>query len=342
MLYFSRRSRFMCLSFLSICKYIWLIVLLLTGIWCIGALYYTASWHDFLPRLPGSILFGGIVIVLIFLAVRSNIVFALDLMIIELLVIHHFLLLTPQDQFHNTQWQMPWQQRPYITFNGSLATLHHVRDFHYRSTDDYDSRYRTITVDINKVIHVDLAVSHWDKLEAVAHTMLSFVFSDGQHVAFSMETRLPQGVEQNAIAGLYKQYELLPVIATENDLYKLRTNYRKEELFLYRTNATPAQSQLILKKLLQSINEQYADPQFYNTITRNCTTSLAPMLRWIEPSFSGDIRLLINGFSDKLLYDLGFLAHRDGESFASLKARRKVNLYLDCDKNYSAAIRKNL
>jgi hypothetical protein len=195
---------------------------------------------------------------------------------------------------------------------------------------------------MDKVIHVDLAVSHWDNLNLIAHTMLTFVFSDGQHVAFSMKTRLPEGVSQNAIAGLYKQYELLPVIATENDLYKLRTNFRKEELYLYRTNATAAQARLMLEKLLHSINEQYTDPQFYNSLTHNCTTSLAPMLRWINPGFTGDIRLLINGYSDKLLYDLGYLACREGESFEQLKSRRKANLYVDCHENYSSAIRTNL
>ncbi|MBE6364759.1 MAG: DUF4105 domain-containing protein [Lentisphaerae bacterium] len=331
----------MSVSYFSIIKYLWLTLLLITGIWCIGALHYTVSWYPY-TKYPGMFLFAAVVIFLLILGIRGNMTATLDLLILELLVIYHFLWLSPQELFSNTRWQAPWGRRPYITFNGSRATIHHVRDFHYYSEHEYDVHYRTLTVDMDKVIHVDLAVSHWDGLNSIAHTMLTFIFSDGQHIAFSMETRLPEGVEQNAIAGLYKQYELLPVIATETDLYKLRTNFRKEELYLYRTNATAAQARLMLEKLLYSINEQYNNPRFYNSLTHNCTTSLAPMLRWINPDFSGDIRLLINGYSDELLYDLGYLACKEGESFPELKARRKANLYLDRDEDYSTAIRTNL
>ncbi len=326
---------------LTIVKYLWLILLLLAGIWCMGALNYTAYWY-YGTRYPGLILFAVMIIFFLFCAIRGNMTAALDLMIIELLVIYHFLLLTPGEVFQNTRWQKPWGRRPHVTFHGSKAILHDVRDFRYYSENEYEIRYRTLTVDMDKVIHVDLAISHWDGLTSIAHTMLTFVFSDGQYVAFSMETRLPEGVSQNAIAGLYKQYELLPIIATESDLYKLRTNFRKEELYLYRTNATPSQAKLMLKKLLHSINEQYTDPQFYNSLTHNCTTSLAPLLRWINPGFTGDIRLLINGYSDELLYELGYLSCRDGESFEELKSRRKANLYIDQDGDYSAAIRTNL
>ena len=85
-------------------------------------------------------------------------------------------------------------------------------------------------------------------------------------------------------------------------------------------------------------------PEFYNSIARNCTTSLAPLLRVIDPSFEGDLRLLLNGFSDELLFELGYLKCREGETFAELKARRLADRYVlsEPDLPYSTQIRTNL
>ena len=186
---------------------------------------------------------------------------------------------------------------------------------------------------------VDLAISHWDGLEAVAHTMLSFGFRDGRHLAISMETRLPEGEEQGFLPGFYKQYEILMVIALEEDLFRLRTDFRGEELYLYRTNATPEQARTMLDSLLNRAVKLEREPEFYNSITENCTTSLAPLLREINPSFEGDIRLLLNGRSDELLYELGYLCHREGESFAELKQRSRVEPQRVPAEEYSHAIR---
>ncbi len=326
---------------LNILKYFAFAGLILTAVWCTGAVYYTVNWHGIF-RLTGTAFFILICGFLVFKALNGDWFAALDLLFIEILIILLFAMLTPEERFHNTVWQPPWGRRPNVIFNGSAAEIIDVRDFIYTTEHDYTVRYKNVVIDMDKVIHIDLAVSHWDGLNAVAHTMLSFVFSDGQKLAFSMETRLPEGAKQGLIPGMYKQYELLPVIATEEDLFKLRTNYRKEELYLYRTNATEEQCRLILETLLRSIAEQYRNPRFYNSLTSNCTTSLSPALRWIDPSFTGDIRLLLNGYSDELLFDLGYLAHKEGESFAQLKERRKVTQYLECDPDYSQAIRTDL
>jgi hypothetical protein len=69
---------------------------------------------------------------------------------------------------------------------------------------------------------------------------------------------------------------------------------------------------------------------------------MLPILRKIKPGFTDDIRLLLNGRSDELLFDLGLLAHRKNESFAELKRRRKVVQYLNIKSDYSTAIRTNL
>lgn len=75
--------------------------------------------------------------------------------------------------------------------------------------------------DLDKLSTLDFAVSHWDGMEFVAHTMLSFGFEDGRHLALSVETRLPEGVEQGTIPGLYKQFNVIYILADEEDLFGL-------------------------------------------------------------------------------------------------------------------------
>ena len=84
-------------------------------------------------------------------------------------------------------------------------------------------------------------------MTAVCHTMLCINFADGRHVVVSAETRLPEGVEQNAIAGLYKQYGILYLFGTEEDIYGPRTNIRHEDLSVYPMNI----KQTAARKLLQ-------------------------------------------------------------------------------------------
>ena len=258
---------------------------------------------------------------------------------LELATIFFFALRTPERAFAGVKWQRPWARAPHVELDGARAKIGNIRNFRYRAEEDFDSVYISGEYDLDQVENVDLAVSHWDGLEAVAHTMLSFGFRDGRRLAVSMETRLPEGQEQGFLPGLYKQYEILMVLALEEDLFRLRTDFRGEELYLYRTNATPKQARTMLDSLLNRAVKLEREPEFYNSITENCTTSLAPLLREINPSFEGDIRLLLNGRSDELLYELGYLRHREGESFAELKQRSRVEPQRVPAEEYSHAIR---
>lgn len=313
------------------------LLLAVVGIWSIGVAGFTFPWNGWVAA-AGTWGWTAVISGFWIAGWWSRFRWCwLALAVLELGALVWFLALTPERQFRETVWQSSWGRAPRVVYSGTEATIHDVRDFVYRSEQDYDVRYRTLSFDRTGVETVDLAVSHWDGLDRIAHTMLSFGFADGRHLAVSMETRLPEGAVQGFLPGLYKQYEILMVLATEEDLFKLRTNFRGEEFYLYRTNATPAQSRELLELILTGADELYRNPAYYNSITQNCTTSLAPLLRVINPTFTGDIRLLLNGRSDELLYDLGYLHHRDGESFAALKSRSRI-APTDAE-DYSSAIR---
>lgn len=234
-----------------------------------------------------------------------------------------FHLLTPEIQFRNAIWQKPWAKKPYITrLDDGKIKIHDLRNFKYRSESDFDSLYVEKIYDPAKIESLDVAVSHWDNLELVSHTMLNFNFSDGQKLTVSVETRLPENVKQTVLAGLCKQQELIIILSTPEDLFDLRSKYRGECLYIYRTTATPLQARDVFEKIIGKVEKIYTEPEFYHVLSTNCTTALLPLFQSTKHKF--DIRLLLNGYVDAMLFEKNLLEKRPGEKFASLKARSLI------------------
>ncbi len=307
-----------------------LTVSILLTIWGWGALFYCAG----LTALVIGFIVQMIILILGVWRIK-NLVYLNLLLNIGVLV--WFINIKPNP---DTIWQIHWRKKPRVKWlNDRQFTVIDIRDFKYRTVDDFDCDYITRTFDLDKLEGMDLAVSHWDGMQNVAHTLLTFRFSDGFNLALSAETRLPFGMDQAAVPGIYKQYEIHYIWSTEDDILKLRSNFRKDELFLYRTAANREQTEKILRYLLNYSQELYEHPKFYNTLTENCTTSLLPAIRQAVPEFKFDYRLIMNGLADKMAYEKGWLAHREGESFAELKKRRLVSQYILGKKPYSEEIR---
>lgn len=252
-----------------------------------------------------------------------------------------YLCITPTN---DRPWLPSWSRLPYGTIQGNTLTLHDIRDFNYRSVDDYDVRYITQTYDLDQLRTLDFAVCHWDGMEAVAHTMLTFGFSDGRQLALSCETRLDSETPQGTIAGLYKRFGFIYIFATEPDIFALRSNYRHEDLYLYRFNMTPAQIRTVLTDFVERANALHKHPEFYNTLLHNCTTELLPSLKKATPGIRTNPIIILNGFIDQKAFDRGALQHRPGETFDQLKKRSFVPY--DTSKNapehYSEAIRQHI
>ena len=118
-------------------------------------------------------------------------------------------------------------------FTDRRVTIQNVRNFKYRSETDYDQRWETRTYNLDQIRGVDLFLSFWGPTQ-IAHTIVSWEFDDGQHLAISIETRKAKGESYSALRGFFRQYELYYVVADERDLVGLRTNYRGEQVYLYR------------------------------------------------------------------------------------------------------------
>jgi Domain of unknown function (DUF4105) len=189
---------------------------------------------------------------------------------------------------------------------GSNVTLNNVRDFTWRNDDDYDVRWETRHYDLDHLASADAVLSYWGSA-AIAHAMISFGFDDGSHVVFSVEIRKQRGQQYSAIGGFFKQYETILVAADERDVIRVRTNVRGEDDYLYPLHMDKAAMRALFLAYVQDANKLTVTPEFYNTITSNCTTIVYRMARQIEPGLPRDFRLLLTGYLPEYLYKVGAL-----------------------------------
>jgi hypothetical protein len=240
-------------------------------------------------------------------------------------------------------WQKEVAVLPYATRDGDLVTLHNVRNFDYRTEQDFEARYDDRTFDLRKLDAVDLIAVYWAG-DAIAHIMVSFGFA-GDHVAISIETRKEKGEAYSPLAGFFRRYELIYVVGDERDLIRVRTNYRRpqERAYLYRTGMSPTNGRRLFLEYVTKINQLKERPEFYNTLTTNCATDVWSLARALSDQVPLDRRVLLSGYFPEYAYDLGSLD--TSMPFAQLKARSLINdeaQAADQDAAFSNRIREDL
>jgi hypothetical protein len=245
---------------------------------------------------------------------------------------------------NDRNWQPDVAVLPHATFKGDNITIHNIRNCDYRTETDYTvSRYDR-TVDLTKLNSADLFLVYWGS-PYIAHTILSFGFGDGKFVCISIETRKEKGEAYSAIKGFFKQYELTYVVADERDLIRLRTNYRNEDVYLYRLKAKPETIRKVFLDYLREVNRLKDTPEWYNALTDNCTTALRGHTAPYNPHAKLDWRIIVNGFGDQFVYEQKMIDQ--GLPFEELKARSHINASAraratDKDSDFSQRIRDGL
>ncbi|HRH26051.1 MAG TPA: DUF4105 domain-containing protein [Candidatus Paceibacterota bacterium] len=244
-------------------------------------------------------------------------------------------------------WATDQAVLPHAEINGEQITIRNIRNFTYTSTTNYTPSYYDKTFDLSKIRSVDYIVEPFSDWEGSAHTFLTFGFgeseSTAEYVSISVEIRKEQGESFSALKGLLKQYELMYVIADERDVIKLRTNYRKDEVFLYPVKADKPGMQQLFLSMIERANKLYREPEFYNTLTNTCTTNIVKHVNEIvtERKVPLSYKVLFPGYSDQLAYDLGLIdtALPFEEMRATYKINEKAETFAD-DPEFSVKIRR--
>ncbi|MEN6626490.1 MAG: DUF4105 domain-containing protein [Candidatus Sumerlaeia bacterium] len=275
--------------------------LAIAGLWAIGALWFDGSRRGW---LAGLLVVGFVGLCAgFFHKLRPVRRAACAAFALVAAVIVWWNLIPPRN---DRDWQPDVARVAHATIGGDTLTIENVRNFDYRSETDYTGRWEKRTYDLNKLRGVDMFISYWGPA-LIAHTIASWEFEDGPPLAISIETRKEQGEFYSAIRGLFRQYELYYVVADERDVVRLRTNFRGERVYLYRTRAKPAAARAILLDYLKEVNRMAGTPRWYNALTNNCTTSIRHHVLHVGEGSAWDWRILANGRIDQLGYERGMV-----------------------------------
>jgi len=222
-------------------------------------------------------------------------------------------------------WQPDVAKLAYATVEGDMVTVHNIRNFAYRSETDYTPAWYDKTYDLRKLEGVDLVAVYWMG-PAIAHTLVSFAFAGGDHLAISIETRKEKGEAYSTIKGFFRQYELYYVVADERDVIRLRTNYRHdppEDVYVYRVQGPIENGRKLFLQYVRKMNALKAKPDFYNTLINNCTTDI-----WYNTLVNAEHmpfswKILASGYVPQYLYESGRLD--TSMPFPELQRRAHVN-----------------
>ena len=138
---------------------------------------------------------------------------------------------------HDREWRPEVAVMPRAMIDGDRVRITGVRHFDFRTRDDFTIRHEEREVLLSHLTSVDFYISYWAE-GPVGHTFLSFNFDNADPVCISIETRPEVGEGFAPVASMFKQFELIYVVGDERDLVRLRTNFRDEEVFLYRIRTT--------------------------------------------------------------------------------------------------------
>ena len=262
-------------------------------LWATAALYFDAStWLSIFLALV-CIIAG-----LYFRSIRSTSLFVLLSCVV---VLAWWLTLSPDN---HRDWRPEVARLPGATINGAQVTITNLRNFEYQSEEVFTENWETRSFDLDQLVGADLYMNYWGPQD-IAHTITSWRFADGSHLAVSIETRKEKREEYSAIKGFFRQFEIYYVVADERDLIKLRTDHRGEDVYLYQLGFPLNDARAMLLDYLREINQLKQEARWYNALTHNCTTAIRYHMQNVSQGRPWDWRILVNGRIDEMGYERG-------------------------------------
>lgn len=192
---------------------------------------------------------------------------------------------------------------------GDSVFLHRMRNFSYTAEESFTPAYEDRRYDLNALETVWFIVTPFSKRwRGPAHTFVSFGFADSQYVAISVEARREPGETYSPLTGLFKQFEMIYVIGDERDLIGSRAVYGGYDVYVYPIRASRERIRQLFVEMLERSNALATKPEFYNTLTNNCTTNVVDHVNHIAPhAVPHGIKTILPGYADEVAYSLGLI-----------------------------------
>ena len=320
-------------------------VLILFGLWAAGGWYY----HPLVPaglRWLAWLAFAGVCLAFYWHpSLRPH----FKLLLCGLIVLTYLVWL-PWRPKRDANWTPNHARQATFEIDGDWVTIHNLRHTVYDSESDYQTQYRERKFRMAEVQGIWFAVQRFTSMDWLAHTFLCFEVHRPEGVeyfAVSVEVRCEEDESYSPFHGMYRHYELLYTISDERDGIGFRTVTRPDDrVYLFRCNATPAQSQRVLLDIMARTNRLSNRPEFYHTLLNNCTNNLVKHANQVveERINLFDLRVMLPGWSGHQAHRLELIGAA-GESYAELESRSRVDILakeIPLDENFSQKLREAL
>lgn len=207
-----------------------------------------------------------------------------------------------------------------VATDGDRITIENVRNTHFNEDGSSRLHYETRTLRLSRLCGVDLLLFYWGS-PWMSHPILVFNFGEDGRVCISIEVRYRAGQEYNVVRSLYRQQEIIYVVADERDVVLRRTKQDEGfDAYLYQLQADVDEIRTMFQDYLDVIKSLNDNPRWYHGLCANCTTSV---YRQRHSRMPCDWRVIINGRLDRSLYDRGRLDR--SRAFETLKRESQIN-----------------
>lgn len=172
------------------------------------------------------------------------------------------------------------------------VTLGEVRNWTYDIESIESKDYFEMTFNPDDIQGLWMYEQQLDSRGLIAHTFLVFEFDEsygeGRYLGLSIETRREVGEEYSVVGGALRSFEITHIWATEKDLVTRRVQYLDYPLVRHKLEISPEVRARIFSKFAAETAGLSHTPQWYNTLSNNCTSSL---IRYVNESEPGAIPL---------------------------------------------------
>ena len=129
---------------------------------------------------------------------------------------------------------------------------------------------------------------------AIAHLTVSFGFADGRHIAIPVEICKEQVESFSTIGGSFRLFERILIAATDRCRPRPHQFWGKD-LPLIPVMLNAERPRTLFLSYLRLGNDLVQKPEFHNTITANCTSTVWRLAKVILPDLPQDYLLLFSG-----------------------------------------------
>lgn len=288
--------------FASVLRILWIIVALFLLIWCLFAFYYQLPFGK-TGYLAVSILWILLGTIALYLEFKKPWVGRVLLIVMFAGMATWWASIKPTLERDWAPELSRTVEAQFDAVNPAIVHLKNIRNFDWFEPYQGKENWQDGTYNIDEIVGLDVYLSYWMG-PYIAHTLVGFTFKDGRHLVFSAEIRRTKDQQFSAIGGFFKEFELIMIAAPEEDIIKLRSDIRHEDVYRYPVNVPQEKIKALFLNYLKTANKLAQKARFYNTVTTNCTTVVFDMARVLDPGIPLDWRILFSGQLPSYLYDL--------------------------------------